>query len=154
MKYLTLQSLTIQQKEEILQLWNNEYPTVLKHESVESFDQYLASLLIERHILIKGKDEKIKGWCCVFQRNNETWFAMIIDSSIQKQGYGSKLLLKIKELYSPVNGWVITKEGYVKQNGEAYFSPANFYKKNGFTLHTDIILETDKIKALKISWSK
>ena len=154
MKYLKLSSLTTIQKEEILQLWNNEYPTVLKHETVESFDQYFASLLLQQHIIIEGEDEKIKAWCCTFQRNNETWFVMIIDSAIQNRGYGSKLLSKIKEEIDSFSGWVITTADYFKQNGEAYQSPVKFYRKNGFLIYNDIKLETDKIKAIKISWRK
>lgn len=154
MYYHQINSLSQSHKFNIWNLWNREYPTTIRHQTVEELEEYLATLLLQEHIIIEDNAKNVKGWCCVFQRNNETWFAMILDSSIQGQGYGSELLRKIKEKHSILNGWIIVSSEYKKQSGEAYISPKAFYQKNGFRIHHSIKLETVALKTIKISWKK
>ena len=76
------------------------------------------------------QEEKIKGWYFDFNRDSEKWFAMILDASIQGQGFGRQILNQAKEKESELNGWVIDHNNDLKANGEYYKSPIGFYLKN------------------------
>ena len=62
---------------------------------------------------------------------------------MQKRGLGTKLLELLKEKENILNGWVIDHANYIKQNGEPYPSPLEFYIKNDFNVHSDIRLEIE-----------
>ena len=153
-EFISTNSLNNKQKKEIVDLWNNEYPTKLKHKSLEAFEVYLSPLKNQNHILIVDKFDIVKGWCMDFERTNEKWFAMILDSTLQGKGLGTKLLNKAKETNPELNGWVIDHNKDIKQNGEYYISPIEFYTKNGFKINTETRLELNTISAIKIKWNK
>jgi GNAT superfamily N-acetyltransferase len=144
--------LTNEQKELICQLWNHEYPKKLAHENIIRFDEYLNSLTDAEHYLLFDESEKMNGWGIKFIRDNETWFAIIIDSKVHGEGLGTLLLDELKKANKELNGWVIDHEKDVKQNGEQYKSPIEFYKKNKFLVLEDSRIENEKISAIKINW--
>jgi GNAT superfamily N-acetyltransferase len=154
MKIESTKILSINQKESIICLWNKEYPQQLAHHSLAEFDEYLSKLCDIQHFLLIDELNEIKGWFALFTRENEKWFAMIVDSSQQKKGYGSMLIKNAKSIENELNGWVIDHENYTKLNGEKYNSPLNFYLKNGFEIISNKRLETEKLSALKIHWKK
>ncbi|MBX2894444.1 MAG: GNAT family N-acetyltransferase [Cyclobacteriaceae bacterium] len=140
------------QKHEIVKLWNNEYPKELSHSNLSDFDQYLQSLSDLNHILLCDENENVKGWLIYFIRDNEKCFAMLLDSSLQGQGWGTKLLNIAKERNNELNGWVIDNDIEPKQNGEKYKSPIEFYRKNGFEIKMDIRLKKKNINGVKVTW--
>jgi GNAT superfamily N-acetyltransferase len=140
------------QKIEIIKLWNSEYPKELSHSNLSDFDQYLQGLSDLNHILLSDENGKVKGWLIYFIRDNEKCFAMLLDSSLQGQGWGSKFLNLAKELNSELNGWVIDNDNEPKQNGENYKSPIGFYRKNGFEIRTDVQLKKKNINGIKVTW--
>lgn len=140
-------------KEEILHLWNNEYPEKLNYQSLEEFEKYLGDLTEQSHILIKSENQSIISWYFDFVREKEKWFAIIIDSKYHGKGLGTKLLNLGKEKEWELNGWVIDKQDSKMKNGEMYKSPSSFYLKNGFE-KLDDRLELEKISAVKIKWNK
>ena len=154
MKVIETTTLTEIQKEGILKLWNQEYPEKLKYDDVSGFESYLGNLKDQRHFLLLSEANEILGWSFSFVRDGERWFAMILDSSIQRLGYGTLLLNKVRQEEIKLNGWVIDHGQDKKQNGEFYKSPLNFYLKNGFILLPAIRLELDKMSAVKIEWTK
>lgn len=77
---------------------------------------------------------------------------MIIDSSIQGGGFGSRLLNLAKESNLALNGWVIDNDNELKQNGELYKSPIGFYRKNGFGILTDLKFDYQNIQGIKVKW--
>lgn len=154
MKFVELHSLSQKNKREILKLWNNEYPRNLVYENLEQFQDYLNELKDQYHIILLDENEHLIGWYFDFLRDGERWFAAILDSKFQGEGYGTKLLNLARQKRTELNGWVIPSADYIKYNGEAYKSPLEFYKKNAFHVHRDIKLETDKISAIKVSWSR
>ena len=79
---------------------------------------------------------------------------MVMDSKLKGKGLGTKLLSKAKEKNSELNGWVIDHNKDVKQNGDYYISPIDFYTKNGFKIITETRLELNTISAIKIKWTK
>ena len=99
-------------------------------------------------------NKEIKGWYFDFIRNNEKWFAIILDSKIQGKGYGTKLLELAKQKENVLNGWVIDHNRDKKKNGASYISPMNFYLKSGFEKLAKNRLESEKISAVKIIWRK
>lgn len=153
MKYLKVNSLSPKDKQEILELWNNEYPRNLRYESLEQLENYLKELKDQSHILIVNDNDRIIGWYFDFIREGERWFAAILNSDFQGKKFGTKLMELAKENRNELNGWVIPSSDYMKLNATPYRSPLGFYVKNGFQVHPDIKLETDKISAIKISWS-
>ena len=87
-----------------------------------------------------------------FVRDNQKWFAIILDSKIQGKGIGTKILNLAKEKENELNGWVIDHDSDKRRNGKSYKSPLNFYLRNGFEKLSKTRLESDKISAVKIRW--
>lgn len=141
-------------KAEILELWNNEYPQKLIYHSLEDFERYLENLTDQSHIFMFNENKKIIGWYFDFMRDEERWFAIILDSKIQGQGFGTKILDLAKEKELELNGWVIDHNNDKKRNGEIYKSPLGFYLKSGFNELSSKRLELDKLSAVKIKWMK
>jgi len=154
MEFIKTFELSKSQKLDILELWNNEYPKKLGHNNTAEFDKYLDTLSEKSYILLLDTSQKVIGWYVDFKRDDEKWFAVILDSKQQGKGYGTKLLNMAKEKEIVLNGWVIDHNNDKKRNGEIYKSPLNFYLKNGFELINNQRLELDKISAVKITWTK
>ena len=143
-----------EQKEVIRIFWNKEYPVQLAYKTAADFDKYLGMLNNVRHYLLPGDDGTLEGWAFTFLRDDEKWFAIILDSKIHGQGKGTLLLNCLKEHESILNGWVIDHDGYQKQDGMPYLSPLRFYEKNDFVVCDHIRLETATLSAAKIVWRK
>lgn len=154
MEFIERIELSKNDKKEILNLWNTEYPEKLNYQTLSEFEKYLEDLTEQSHILMKSQNQSIKGWYFDFIRDQEKWFALILDSKFQGKGFGSKILNLAKEKESELNGWVIDHNRDQKKNGEAYISPLNFYLKNGFEKLKENRLEMEKISAVQIKWRK
>ena len=154
MEFIKRSSLSVSEKLEVFELWNNEYPEKLSYKEKGEFDTYLKNLMEQSHILLVDIDKKIKGWYFDFKRENEKWFAIILDSEIHGKGLGTKILELAKEKENELNGWVIDHNRDKKKNGELYNSPLNFYLKNGFEKSVIDRLELKNISAVKIKWKK
>ena len=153
MKITETTELTHAQKEAIYLLWNREYPEKIQYPQFTNFEKYLHNLTGKKHYLLINDEQDIKGWAFTFTRDTEKWFAILLDQSIQRQGYGTKLLNRVKEKETILNGWVMDHDHAIKPNGEIYRSPLGFYAKNNFVV-TGTRLETEKISAVKIVWMK
>ena len=151
MKYFTLST---SEKLKVLELWNQEYPEKLSYENLEKFNEYLSELSNLSHMLLIDSNEKIKGWYFDFIRENERWFAIILEDSIHGKGLGSKVLKLAKQKENVLNGWVIDHNNAKRKNGTTYNSPLNFYIKNSFKIVPQKRLESTKISAVKIRWEK
>lgn len=145
--------MSIAEKEVLRKLWNNEYPARLYLKTKEDFDLYLNGLSNTKHYLLLDNSNKINGWAFTFLREEEDWFAIILDNQIQGKGNGTLLINEIKKNNTNLNGWVIDQENQVKRNKEFYKSPMLFYIKNGFRICSDIRIENEKLSAVKINWS-
>ena len=153
MEIIEKEILSIEEKEVLRVLWNNEYPARLHLKTLEDFDLYLNGLSNTKHYLLFDDLNKIIGWTFTFLREGEDWFAIILDSKIQGKGNGSLLINEIKKKNTSLNGWVIDNENEVKQNNEFYKSPMPFYIKQGFTILTETRIENEKMSAVKINWN-
>jgi len=154
MKIITTNSLEYHQIKVVYNLWNAEYPKNLFHNKVSDFENYLENLTNQQHLLIKDENGNIKGWYFDFLRADEKWFAMILASEIHGKGFGTRLLNEAKKRASELNGWVIDKPNYLKQNGDFYKSPIPFYLKNKFHVLPEVRLELENLSAVKITWKK
>ena len=152
MELIRTNQLTETQKLQIFEIWNNEYPTKIGYPNISEFDAYLEKLADQHHILILDEYEKVKGWYFDFIREEDLWFAIILDSSLHGKGIGSKILDMAKSSNTVLNAWVTDHNTDLKQNGEPYLSPLPFYIKNGFEVLTDIRIETNILSAVKIRW--
>ena len=132
MEFKKLKELSKAHKEEVLNLWNNEYPEKLSYKTLQDFEDYLENLAEQFHILMINEKQEIKGWYFDFMRDNEKWFAIILDSKLQGKGLGTRILNMAKEKEIVLCGWVIDHNNYRKKKGEIYKSPIDFYLKNGF----------------------
>jgi GNAT superfamily N-acetyltransferase len=146
--------LSLQEKEVLYQLWNTEYPEKLSYETIDGFDLYLTSLSNTKHYLLIDEANKIKGWAFTFFRDDEDWFAILVDKNSQGSGKGSLLMEELKKNKNSLNGWVVDHENDVKQNKEQYRSPLLFYVKNGFVICNEMRIENQKISAVKINWKQ
>jgi hypothetical protein len=141
-------------KEQLLQLWNNAYPEGISHKNLDAFENYLSALINTKHYLLLGNSDAILGWAFTFVRDNEKWFAIILEESIMGQGIGRLMIEMLKQSESVLNGWVIDHNNDYKKNGQPYISPLPFYVKSGFKLLASTRLELDNISAVKIHWGK
>jgi len=145
--------LEVFEKNIICQLWNAEYPEKLAYKSVAEFETYLNNLSNKKHYLLQDKSNEIYGWAITFIRENEKWFAIIINSKIQNQGFGQQLLNHLKSIENKLSGWVIDHNDDLKLDGLTYISPLSFYLRNGFSVCNEIRIESEKISAVKIVWN-
>lgn len=152
MKLHTSRLLNDGQQAQLMQLWNKEYPEQLAYHELSEFRSYLTGLVNVTHFLFTGKDELIKAWAFTFTREAERWFAIILDNSVQSQGYGTSLLNALKTKEQILCGWVTDHNRYVKKDQTNYRSPLEFYVKNDFTICDQVRLETNKLSAVKIQW--
>lgn len=140
------------EKDAILKLWNNEYPEQIRT-TATTLDAYFEELKpLAHYFLTDGK--AIYGWLFVFMRDGQRWFAMILDRSMHRKGYGSQMLGRAKKDADILYGWVTDHDRYVRKDGTAYPSPLHFYYKNGFKLITGERLEIDMLSAAKIRWTR
>lgn len=154
MRIVNKTSLSIDDKQTILDLWNQEYPRDLRLDSLDAFDKYLEALSNCNHVLLVNENEKIEGWLMDFDRDMERWFVMILSHLIHGEGYGSQLLNEAKSRNTSLCGWVIENDSYIKHDKTNYRSPLSFYTKNEFELHREKRLTSKHISAIKINWSK
>lgn len=147
-------SLSKKRKHEIIALWNEEYPKKLMLSALVEFEEYLEALEDKHYIILSDENGKLRGWLVYFIRDNERWFAMILDSSVQGKGLGSKILTVAKKHNPELNGWVIDNDTEPKQNVENYKSPIGFYRKNGFEILLNSKLEKKGINGVKVKWKK
>ncbi len=148
----TFKTLNLRQKEAIQKLWNAEYPKSIQHSSLDSLEEYLSGLHNASHTFLTIQD-KIEGWLCVFERNNEPFFAMILSRNSQGKGYGKQLLQKVQQEKNTLYGWVVVESDYIRNDGLPYPSPLNFYLKMGFQLMNEK-WETTTLKMERIVWSR
>jgi GNAT superfamily N-acetyltransferase len=153
LKHLTTNDLNNAYLQQLLLLWNKEYPEQLAYTDVSEFRSYLATLVNQQHVLVLDADDTISGWAFIFTREGERWFAVILDESVQGQGIGTALMNILKQNELCLNGWVTDHDRYLKKDQKPYRPPIDFYLKNGFTV-SDTRLETDKLSAVKITWSR
>jgi GNAT superfamily N-acetyltransferase len=151
MEIINSDSLTKDQKRQILNLWNNEYPKDLSLAGVDGFDAYLEKLSDKHHLLIVNQDE-VEGWLIYFIRDGERCFAMLLDPRVQGKGLGRALLEKAKQYNAVLVGWVIKGNDHLKNDGSFYKSPVDFYEKAGFKILADVITEKNGIKGIQVRW--
>lgn len=141
-------------KEQILHLWNSEYPEKLVYKSIKDFEKYLNNLSKQTHYLLINDKEEIEGWATTFIREGEKWFAIIISEKLQGKGIGTQMLNNLKQDSKILNGWVIDHHLDRKLNGAFYKSPLEFYQKNDFMVISETRLELEIMSAVKIKWTK
>ncbi|NVK84255.1 MAG: GNAT family N-acetyltransferase [Cytophagia bacterium] len=154
MRLVRVKALSEEQKAQIYEIWNVEYPSKIVYKHISEFEAYLEKLTDQHHILALDENENVKGWFFDFIRDEERWFAIILDSSLHGKGVGSKMLDLAKSSNTVLNAWVTDHNTDLKLNGEYYQSPLQFYIKNGFEVLTDVRIETDILSAVKIRWNK
>jgi predicted GNAT family N-acyltransferase len=153
-KIIIKNKLNEQEKQQVLDLWNNEYPEKLSYNNLGEFDHYLKNLHNINHFLLTDNIDQILGWALTFERENEKWFAIILSEKVQGKGLGRKILEELKKVEPVLNAWVIDHNNDLKKNGQTYLSPLKFYEKCGFKIQTANRLELDKISAVKIKWMR
>jgi len=146
--------LNLKEKQAVFKLWNQEYPKNLSYSSIMELEKYLSGLQNLDHVLVKNEQNQILGWYIDFKRDNEVWFAMILDSTIQGKRIGTRLLDEAKKSHKSLNGWVIDQAKYSKIDSTIYRSPLGFYLKNNFIIVKQTRLELPKISAVKITWKE
>jgi GNAT superfamily N-acetyltransferase len=145
-------SLTDQQKEVVLGIWNAEYPKQLCMHGLAEFNAFLDTLINPEYFLLITRDGEIIGWAVLFTVETSRRFFIMLKSSAQGKGYGTLLLNTLKAREQSLFGWAVDHDNDVKANGTPYLSPINFYRKNGFIINQGLRLETDVLSAVNIIW--
>ncbi|MTH17878.1 hypothetical protein [Flavobacterium sp. LC2016-01] len=154
MRIVEREILSEEEKEVLRELWNEEYPARLNCKNMQDFELYLNGLSNTKHYLLFDALDKIKGWAFTFLREDENWFAIILNHQIQGKGNGMLLMNELKNNNISLNGWVVDHQNEIKQNATHYKSPMPFYIKNGFTILTEIRIENEKMSGVKINWKR
>jgi len=154
MKIVQKEILSLEEKETLHELWNNEYPAKLNLKTIDDFELYLNGLSETKHYSLFDDSDKINGWAFTFLREDENWFAIILNSEIHGKGIGSLLMNEIKKNNTSLNGWLIDQENEIKHNATFYKSPLQFYIKNDFIVCSEIRIENEKLSAVKINWKR
>lgn len=144
------ETLPKQHIDSIFHIWNRAYPKQIVYKTTLDFEGYLAKCEKPIHFLGLQRNS-IVAWLCVFTRNNERWFALLVDPDFQRHGLGETLLSQAKSEEPRLCGWIVEHDNYLKVDGTPYFSPKAFYLKNGFTV-TEETLVTDLLTTTKIVW--
>ncbi|MFI5160675.1 MAG: GNAT family N-acetyltransferase [Sphingobacteriales bacterium] len=153
MKTITLTSFSDTQKENLLNIWNAEYAAKLQLPNLLEFEHFLDSLINQKHYLLVNEGDNIVGWAALFTIESAHCFFIMIDGNSHGKGYGTLLLNELKKHEKHLFGWAIDHNDDVKADGTFYRSPLDFYRKNGFTINSELRLETDQLSAVNIVWS-
>lgn len=154
MTITTRDTLSSNEKDFVLRLWNNEYPERLAHSTMESLENYLDGLENPVYFIADDNHGTPVAWAALFDREGGRWFAMIIDSSAQRMGLGKKFLNNLKERETSLSAWAVDHTRDFKANGSPYLPSLSFYLKNGFEICEGQRLESDKLSAIKITWKQ
>jgi len=154
MKIITTSTLSDQQKQAALNIWNAEYPVRLLMPGMDEFDAFINPLINPKHYLLINEIDEIIGWAATFSIEPVRCFFIMLSGSVHGKGYGALLLNELKKDGTRLFGWAIDHSGDIKADGEPYPSPINFYRKNGFTINTDLRLENEQLSAVNILWEK
>ena len=65
-KIIQTSELNEQAKQQVLDLWNNEYPVNLSYKNLTEFDNYLQNLTKLNHFLLTIDTDVILGWALTF----------------------------------------------------------------------------------------
>ena len=145
--------LSEEERKVLLRLWNDEYPKIISHTSLHSFDCYLEGLEnVYHYLLIDMYHDVIKGWAFTFERDNLRWFAIILSSTIQKKGIGRIMLKYLISKEKHLRAWVIDNDRYVKSNGQPYISPLSFYTKLGYKISKKDTSTSGELSVIKIDF--
>lgn len=147
-------TLSALEKEQIVRLWNAEYPASIQQKSIEAFENYLVTLADAQHLLVCDEAGQIQAWFVDFMRNEERFFAMIIYAKWQHKGVGSWLLNQAKSKHETLVGWVVDSDRFLKVDQSVYRSPLAFYMKNGFEPVPESRYETEVLSTVKIYWKR
>ena len=140
-------SLTEDQAKKIDHLWNEVYPIKLKNR----FGLLLKDIKEHSHHILLNEANEVIGWAVAFLRDDEIWFSILVSAENQNKGYGRMLIDSLKQSSKKLCGWVIDHNNDLKQDGSNYYTPTQFYLKNGFIV-TEERIETDIISAVKIKF--
>jgi Acetyltransferase (GNAT) domain len=145
-------SLSQTDKEQLLELWNTEYPSKFSFGTIADFEHYLQKLANANSLLLINSQNMVLGWASTFDRDSEKWFVITLNKTAQGQGWGRKMIDILKQNEPVLNGWVVDHNYDEKADGSMYLSPVQFYKKCGFQILSQQRLEKDQISAVKIKW--
>jgi ribosomal-protein-alanine N-acetyltransferase len=133
------------QVDQIVKLWNEEYPINLQNR----FELLLIDALNYNHYLIE-ENNQVLAWTAAFDKENETRFSIIVKHEHKGKGLGTLLIDRLKSDLGEFYGWVIDHDTDRKANGEVYQSPLTFYQNKGFEVLVDQRIDNDILKAVKI----
>lgn len=146
--------LSADQKNQIIDLWNNAFPSTIGLGGMDAFEQYLSRLKDHHHLMLTNDNGSVLGWFFDFIRDQERWFIVMINPDLHGQGWGRRLMQMGMRKNEKLNGWVVNTADYETKDGEPYPPPVEFYKKLGFEILPDVKLELPQINTIKITWQK
>jgi len=153
MKTITTTTLSDQQKQAALNIWNTEYPVRLLMPGMDEFDAFINTLINPKHYLLINETSEIAGWAATFSIETTRCFFIMLSGSVHGKGHGTLLLNELKKDGTQLFGWAIDHDNDIKADGKPYPSPISFYRKNDFTINTDLRLENEQLSAVNILWS-
>lgn len=150
MKRIKTTTLTSIQAMQIDSLWNEEFPSQLQGR----FSSLLDGVDHFAHYLIQDELENVVAWAVYFEKDQEIRFSILVSKTQQRKGFGMLLLNQLKEDLEEFYGWVVDHNNDLKANGEMYFSPIDFYVKQGFIILHHERIESELLQAVKIKWKR
>lgn len=148
MNIVKTKALSAHQASCINRMWNEEYPVKLK----DRFPLLLDGVVNYNHYLIEDESKSVLAWAVDFEKEGELRFSIIVTTAQKGKGFGALLVERLKADNNECYGWVIDHNDDVKSNGEQYQTPMPFYLKHGFDIMSDVRIDTEMIRAVKIKW--
>src|SRR5690606_4011077 len=99
------------QFDQIIKLWNAEYPIKLQNR----FELLLIDVQNYNHYLIE-ENNQILAWAVAFDKENETRFSIIVKDEHKGKELGTLLIEKLKFELGEFYGWVIDHDNDLKAN--------------------------------------
>lgn len=144
----TKKTLSLSEKDQIHELWNQEYPVNLNNR----FALLLDDATFVEHFLIKDLDQ-VLAWAVLFEKDEEKRFSIIVSPTRQGKGLGKQLIHALQRTHADFYGWVIDRDDFEKLDGSKYISPLAFYQKLNFQVLREQRIETELLSAVKIYYS-
>ena len=149
MNTIVKSELAHEEKEQVLSLWNKEYPVQLSYKDTDAFDEFLLKMGKPNHKLLFEGDSLV-GWVVTFNRDKERWFSIIVNSNQHGKGIGKRLLENAMREEVHQCGWVVDHNDYILSDGTPYVSPLPFYIKLGFEVIIEERYKGESLSAVKI----
>lgn len=139
------------QKQDLLSMWNSEFPASISFQDETQLEQYLSKLKNKTYYTIDNQGS-MTAWLCTLEREGVPWFIIIVKKNAQGKGHGKCLIERAMQNNNILRGWIVAHNDYHRSDGSSYPTPSQFYTKLGFIIQPEITITKGGITSTRIEW--